>query len=96
MAKKFSKEFREQAIEKCINSSNGKSVKEIAEDLGVGYSTLQKWLKNAPDNSQRPVSPEGWAAVERLQAVSKSLSLNESELGAYCREQGIYTYQIKQ
>ena len=95
MPAKFSKEFKDQAVEKCINGSADKSIKQIAEELNIGYSTLQKWLKNA--SVMKPhsrSSSDHWSAAEKLAIVSKALSLSEPELGAYCREQGIYTHEI--
>lgn len=38
---KFTKEFRREAVR--LSRESGRSVREIAEDLGVGMSTLSKW-----------------------------------------------------
>ncbi|MBE8232438.1 MAG: transposase, partial [Endozoicomonadaceae bacterium] len=44
MSQKFTQAFKIQAVEKALSRGEGISVLEIAESLGVGYSTLQKWI----------------------------------------------------
>ena len=40
----YSVEFREQVIEKALSSGQGQEV--LAEECGIGRSTLQKWLRD--------------------------------------------------
>ncbi|NRB42819.1 MAG: transposase, partial [Pseudomonadales bacterium] len=47
MNQKYSVSFRMQAVKKALNSSHDISLKHIAESLGVGYSTLQLWIRLA-------------------------------------------------
>ncbi|MCF6317776.1 MAG: transposase [Proteobacteria bacterium] len=44
MGTKFSKSFKMQAVKKAITRKEGISVKDIADELSMGYSTLQKWV----------------------------------------------------
>ncbi len=46
----YSQEFKVQSVEKAISNRPEKTLKKIAEDLGVGYSTLQKWIRLAKNN----------------------------------------------
>mgnify|MGYP000382014409 CR=1 FL=1 len=46
MAKRFSPEFKQQAIDYALSNSH-ESVAAIAQKLGVGYSTLDKWIREA-------------------------------------------------
>ena len=39
---RFTKEFRDEAVRLALTS--GRSRREIAEDLGIGLSTLRHWL----------------------------------------------------
>ena len=99
MPTKFSKAFKNQAIEKCLNAANESSIKQIAEELNIGYSTLQRWVRNAhkaedPRNVPSNSSGNIWSLAEKLAIVSKAMQLSEPELGALCREQGIYIHQI--
>ncbi|MFT5925235.1 MAG: transposase, partial [Paraglaciecola sp.] len=51
MGKRFAQSFKIQAVEKTLNRHNDVSVKEITDTLGVGYSTLKKWVKGSLDPS---------------------------------------------
>ncbi|MDM1021541.1 transposase, partial [Acinetobacter sp. VNK23] len=46
MAKRFSPEFKQQAIDYALSNSH-ESVAAIAQKLGVGYSTLDKWIRES-------------------------------------------------
>jgi transposase len=46
----FSKAFKVQAVEKALNRADSKNLKEIAEDLDVGYSTLSRWITQSKNN----------------------------------------------
>jgi transposase len=50
---KFTKEFRREAVR--LSRESGRTVRDIAEDLGVGMSTLSKW--RAVDADQEPAPP---------------------------------------
>ena len=43
MAKRFSPEFKQQAIDYALSNSH-ESVTAIAQKLGVGYSKLKSWF----------------------------------------------------
>lgn len=59
MAKRFSPEFKQQAIDYALSNSH-KSLTSIAQKLGVGYSTLDKWIReaNPANSSKRQLTPE--------------------------------------
>ena len=54
MAQRFTKEFEEEAVR--LVRTSGRSKREIADDLGVGLSTLTRWLANSGD--RRIEAPE--------------------------------------
>lgn len=43
MTKKFTKQFREEAVN--LVKQSGRPVAEVAKQLGIGYSTLDKWIR---------------------------------------------------
>ncbi|SDC29345.1 Transposase [Acinetobacter boissieri] len=50
MAKRFSQEFKQQAIDYALANSH-ELLASVAVKLGVGYSTLDKWIRTAnPEN----------------------------------------------
>ncbi len=44
MSVKYSQSFKTQAVEKSLNRQEGTGIKQIADSLGVGYSTLERWI----------------------------------------------------
>ncbi|HIG64928.1 MAG TPA: IS3 family transposase, partial [Methyloprofundus sp.] len=43
MRARFTQSFKIQAVEKALERACDVSLKEIADDLGIGQSTLGKW-----------------------------------------------------
>ena len=99
----FSQEFKVQSVEKAFSRRTDQTLKKIADDLGVGYSTLQKWIRLAKQNKlenpetimSKEKSPQNWNKPQRLEAIMHCHSLNEEQVSAYCRENGIYPHHIK-
>ena len=69
-------EFRREAVRLALSS--GRTRREIAEDLGIGLSTLTRWLREERDASEPSEAPvEVPAELKRLRrenAVLKHLS----------------------
>lgn len=65
MAKRFSPEFKQQSIEYALANSH-EPLAAIARKLGIGYSTLDKWVRdsNQSQTSKRVLSPEQQRIVE--------------------------------
>jgi transposase-like protein len=47
MSKKFSTEFKEQAVQKVLQRKENESIRDIAKSQNVGFSTLTKWLQES-------------------------------------------------
>jgi hypothetical protein len=39
-------------------------------------------------------APENWGAADKFTVVLETAGLNDTELGAYCRERGLYPEQV--
>ncbi len=103
MNQKFTQSFKIQAVEKTLSRAEGISVLEIAESLGVGYSTLQKWIVKSKNHEFEPSQamtqekrPQDWNKEERLNMIIECGSLSEKAINERCRAQGLYPYHIKQ
>jgi transposase-like protein len=103
MSQKFTQAFKIQAVEKALRRKEGTSILEIAETLGVGYSTLQKWIVKSKNNEFEPAEsltkekrPQDWSKEERLNIVIECGSLTEAAISERCRSQGLYPYHLKQ
>jgi len=103
MSQKFTQAFKIQAVEKALSRAEGIRILEIAESLGVGYSTLQKWIVKSKNHELEPVHPmtkekrpQDWNQEERLNIVIECGSLSEEAINELCRAQGLYPHHINQ
>lgn len=93
----YSAERKEAVIRKMLPPHN-RSVPEIAKEEGISEATLYNWRKEArskgrllPDSDR---TPEGWSSRDKFAAVLETASMNEEQLGQYCRQRGLYPEQI--
>ncbi len=101
---RFTHGFKVKCVEKVLSRHPDQTIKHIADHLGVGYSTLQKWIRLAKDNKleypEEPMSkersPQDWNKTQRLDAVMHCHRINDDQISAYCRENGIYPHHITQ
>ena len=108
MRSRFTQSFKIQAVEKVLERASGITVKEIADDLGVGQSTLGKWIALARQQKLEPMQdnevprmtkekrPQDWSAEEKLNMVIACASLDEDKISELCRENGVFPHHIKQ
>ncbi len=47
---RFNPEFKVISIEKALSRRPDQTIEDIAKSLGVGYSTLQTWIRLAKNN----------------------------------------------
>ena len=75
------------------------SVAKISADLGIHVVTLFNWRKTwRLQGEVVPASkkdPEGWRSTNKFTVVLETAGLNRTELGAYCRERGLYPEQVE-
>lgn len=67
--KNFTKEFETEAVR--LAQTSGRTQREIAQDLGVGLSTLVRWIGRSRDRAMD--APTGAAAGEDMAAELKRL-----------------------
>jgi len=109
MRAKFSKSFKIQAVEKALNRSEVTGLREVADSLGVGPSTLHKWIKQSKTQEFESASnvgslsqmtkekrPQDWSLEEKLQIIIRCDPLDENAVSELCRAQGIYPHHVKQ
>jgi transposase-like protein len=77
------------------------SPKDVAESEGISLPTVYKWRSEAraegrclPDAGSG--TAESWSARDKFAAVMESASLNEHDLGEYCRKRGLHRAQLEQ
>ena len=108
MKQKFTKAFKIQAVQKALSRDEGVSVKEVADSLGVGFSTLQKLIRQSrnqeletalPDEMHAMIKekrPQDWSLDGRLNMVIACASLSDEAISELCREKGIYPHNVNQ
>tara|TARA_R110001592_G_C13099632_1_gene744064 strand:+ start:55 stop:585 length:531 start_codon:yes stop_codon:yes gene_type:complete len=108
MKRNFTQSFKMQAVEKALSRNSSTSLKDVSVSLGIGFSTLNKWIVKARNQEFEPVSsdklscmtkdkrPQDWTLEERLNMIVVCSSLSDEGLSEHCREQGIYSHQVNQ
>jgi len=96
MSKPYPSEFKEQAVQKALTRGSI-PLKSVAQALGIGYSTLQTWIRaykkvNTDTNSQRP---QDWTREAQLQALLDTAAMGEEQRSQYCREKGIFPHHLE-
>ncbi|MBE9526556.1 MAG: transposase [Proteobacteria bacterium] len=105
MTKRYTESFKIQAVEKVLSRTNGTTIEEISNRLGVGLSTIVRWVKESREqkvgsgksrNMTKESRPQDLSLQERLNHIKSCASLDESAVSIYCRENGIYPHHIEQ
>lgn len=111
MKAKFTQSFKIQAVEKALNRDRSMSLTLLADNLGVGYSTLQKWVRQSKspefemhketelrntNSMSKEKRPQDWTQKEKLSMVINCATLSEEKISQLCREQGLYPHHVNQ
>ena len=94
----FSSSLRERVVAEALSRSQTQG--EIAEQFGVGRSTVQNWLRQSRKNGSKMDSktkkPQSWSREQRLEALLETHQLSEEALRKWCREHGLHTHHLVQ
>ena len=81
-------------VRKRMSSPHRQSVAQTSAELCIHVLTLYTWRKAwllqgvvVPASEK---DPEGWGATDMFTVVLETAGLNATELGAYCRERGLF------
>lgn len=87
-------------IEKALNKNQ--SINKIASIHNIGCSTLEGWLRlyregkfDLKKTTTKPAVTK-LTAAERFNHLLATSRLDEPKLGAYCREHGLYSFQLQE
>ncbi len=103
MGKRQSTPFKLKVVERALARTNDETLDHVAQQCGVGYSTLTRWLSQVQQGQltdqtattdAKEKSPKDWTAQEKWQALVAYEGLDEQARGPYCRTHGIYSHQI--
>lgn len=98
MSNSYTTGYKEQAVQKAL-SRGTMSLKTIAQELGVGYSTLQKWIRiyknmSSETNIKMSQRPQDWTKEGQFQALLDTGVMNAEQRSQYCREKGIFAHHL--
>lgn len=95
--KPYAPEFKEQALSK-VRQRGSRTQAAVAEELNIALGTLKGWLKQQPQSLVLPGdgSASEWTPEQRLLALHESHGQSGTALHAWCRERGLFAYQLQQ
>jgi transposase-like protein len=111
MRARYNQSFKRQAVEKALSRPEGTTLAEITDSLGIGHSTLHKWMVKSRNQQLGSYSehdrssiggmtkekrPQDWSQEERLEMVIACGGLDEDPINQLCRERGLYAHHVKQ
>jgi len=92
---RHSEERKAAVIEKMMPPRNT-SIPKLAEETGISDATLYSWRKQArlegfavPADGK---NSEQWSSAAKFAVVLETASMDEAQLGEYCREKGRYLF----
>lgn len=105
MKPKISLSFKQATVAAALSRPSTVGLKQFAMERGVGYSTLQRWLRLARDGKlgERPDTPTArekrpvdWTTEEKWQAVLDCAGKEPTAQATYCRERGVFQHHVEQ
>ncbi len=94
--KNYPKELKDSVIARML-PPNDVSVPDLVRETGIPKDTLYTWRRKARSGNAPPQSAthKGLSSEEKFNIVLETASLNEVELGEYCRRKGLFPQMIK-
>lgn len=92
--------FKAMAVQKLLSS--GRSVREVAGELGLSPSQLYRWRRGEGmsgamvTRSTEERRPQDWTAEERLAVLIEVSSLGEDEVGGFLRRRGLHQETLEE
>ncbi len=92
---KYPEELKASIIARMLPPNNV-SVADLVRETGIPNDTLYTWRRNAQnvDATARVKPSDGLGSKEKFNVVLETASLNEVEVGEYCRRKGLFPQQI--
>ena len=90
--RKYTQEYKAEAVELVVHS--GRSIAEVARDLGINEGTLGNWVNTAKRNGsvkERPLNVDERARLKELEEENRRLKMERDLLkkaAVVCHEHG--------
>ena len=89
---RYGQKLKQRAVARLLPPESS-AISTVSRELGVSMGTLERWRADA---LSMPARERAWTAAARLQAVIATASMDEAQLSAWCREQGVYPTELQQ
>ena len=93
----YSAELKDSVVAKMLPPNNVR-VPQLVRETGIPRDTLYGWRRQAVGRGAVATTPAtpvgGWSSEAKFAAVVETASLNELEVGEYCRHKGLFPEQI--
>jgi transposase-like protein len=89
-------EFKASVIAKLLPPYN-RSIAELVKETGIPKETLYGWrskLSGLPKGSGQAHRASELSSPEKFQLAAQTQSMNELDLGEFCRQKGIFPEQL--
>lgn len=91
--------FIEQAVIKVHSRGEGRTIRDVAEELNVGYVMLRNWVArtsvgDVSASAGKEKRPQDWKREEQFAALLETHGMGEEALQAWCRERGLYPHHL--
>ena len=98
MSKNYTKEFKQAVVKKALMPGAPSKV-EIISEYGISPSALYRWVQEYGNSlsmkkKKKSKASHNWSPKEKLEALKDIKGLNEEELGAYLRSNGLHSHQL--
>lgn len=87
---RYGQAFKDRAVARLLPPESA-AVVEVAQELGVGAGTLERWRSDA---LSKPSRERAWTAAARFEAVLTSATMDETGKSAWCRANGVYPQEL--
>jgi len=94
MIPRHSEQFKQSVVQK-IATPGGPNIMQMSEKLGIHHTTIRNWLKLYGNSSSMKKSKD-WTPEAKLEAIVRTYSMNENELGEYLRANGLHSTEIEE
>lgn len=96
--RQYSEEKKASVLSKLLPPYN-KTYRELSREEGIPAPTIYTWIKK---NNQVGImsfksvkTSVSWSVEARFLTLVETATMNETELGEYCREKGLYPEQLR-
>lgn len=76
----------------------GPSANALSLETGVPQVTLSRWLRlyGIKSTMENKKTPKSWSIKDKFEAIMKTFSMSEHELGEYLRKHGLHSKNIEE